>query len=173
MDKGVQLVRLIHFSQEPVIELRYVDQPGDDSDYVRQLGSLAKPMGLWLSDEDSHHSWSAHCVNNGRPERLGLIAQEVLLAASAQIVHIENAVQLDIFTSRYRASGYNSLGLDVLIGRRIDWAKVAKEYQGIAIVPYIKARALDPHAFWYKLWDCASACIWDPKAIELIKEVKL
>lgn len=173
MDKGVQLVRLIHFSQEPVTELRYSEQFDEDSEYVKMLGSLAKPAGLWLSDEDSRDSWSAHCINNMGAQRLGGVTQEVVLASDAQIVHLENAVQLDIFTSRYRVSGHDSWGLDMLIGCRINWVRVAKEYQGIAILPYIRSRVLDRHAFWYKLWDCASACIWDPKAIELIKEVKL
>lgn len=165
-------MRLIHFAQSSVIELNYSEQAPVDSDYVQQWGSLAKPMGLWVSDEeDPSDAWSGYCRQNGRPDLLGPVSHEVVLANDARIRHIENGRDLDLFTGEFRVRT-NEIWTDVL-GPRIDWPWVAETYQGILITPFVHSRTNDRWTYWYKLWDCASGCIWDPAAVASISVVEL
>lgn len=47
----------------------------------------------------------------------------------------------------------------------LDWAAIGKLYDGIIIAPYLWERRLNGGAMWYYGWDCASGCIWNPRAI--------
>jgi hypothetical protein len=51
----------------------------------------------------------------------------------------------------------------------IDWKKVAKEYSGIEICPYIGEQRLK--FSWYYPWDVASGCVWDNSAVKSINLV--
>jgi hypothetical protein len=55
----------------------------------------------------------------------------------------------------------------------IDWYRVAEQYDGIIITPYIYERRLTEYTTWYYSWDCASGCIWNGKAIANITSKKL
>lgn len=164
-------MRLIHFAQSPVTELNYREQAPADSEYVQQMGSLAKPMGLWVSDEeDPSDTWSEYCRQN-RPDRLAPISNELVLAHDARIRHIQNGRDLDLFTGEYRIRTHEFWA--EILGPRIDWPRVAETYQGILITPFIHSRTNDGWTYWYKLWDCASGCIWDPAAVASISVIEL
>lgn len=47
----------------------------------------------------------------------------------------------------------------------LDWRAIAAKCDGIIISPYIWARRLNGYSHWYHGWDCASGCIWNPRAI--------
>ena len=54
--------------------------------------------------------------------------------------------------------------------KMIDWPRVANDYAGIEICPYLSSKRNDDDSFWYYGWDVASGCVWDPSGIkELIK----
>ena len=91
-------------------------------------------------------------------------ATEIVLTEEADILRIENAAQIDVFTREFPAVGKTSMAMN-RIGFEINWPKVAKMYQGIIISPYIWARRLSQGTEWYYGWDCACGCIWDGKAI--------
>ena len=50
----------------------------------------------------------------------------------------------------------------------MNYAKVAENYGGIEVTPYIWEKRLD--SMWYYGWDCASGCVWHRDAI---KEIQL
>jgi hypothetical protein len=53
--------------------------------------------------------------------------------------------------------------------RVIDWKQVAREFAGIEIAPYQWDRR---HTLsWYYGWDCASGCVWHPRAVKGVREV--
>lgn len=47
----------------------------------------------------------------------------------------------------------------------IDWDRVASKHDGIIIAPYCWQQRLKDETFWYYSWDCASGCIWHPRAV--------
>jgi hypothetical protein len=51
----------------------------------------------------------------------------------------------------------------------INWGKVAVDYDGIEIAPYI-FKARNKH-MWYYGWDIASGCIWANGAIQNIEKL--
>lgn len=152
--------RLSHYSNEPVVTVRSVEQGwryGMPSVYE-------KPSGLWVS-VDGEDDWTAWC----KSERfaIGTIHHRVWLAPGANLLWCDCANDLDCLTERYGAerSGFSWRQI------AIDWARVAGDYQGIIIAPYIWSRRLHDAYSWYYSWDCASGCIWDADAIELIQPI--
>lgn len=146
-------MRLVHFSSEPLGELRS----------AIQTPNSFKPSGLWVSDEDDNSSWSSWCAGEGFGLDRLTVATEVSLAERAQIMWIRIADEIDDFTARW------SRGAEYAGRRAIDWCALAELYQGVVITPYIWSRRLTHHTFWYYGWDCASGCIWDAAAIERVK----
>jgi len=47
----------------------------------------------------------------------------------------------------------------------IDWRRVAKQYDGVEIAPYLGQCRLEGPARWYYGWDCASGVTWRPRAV--------
>ena len=84
---------------------------------------------------------------------------EIVLRPDASILRLQSAEALDRFTKKYARSE------PTLTVAFIDWVEVAEQYQGIIIAPYIYARRLTHHTFWYYGWDCASGCVWDKEAV--------
>jgi hypothetical protein len=142
---------LTHFSDVPLSVL-------DDRRYEP---NRYKPGGLWVSIEGDEDGWSDWCRN----EQFGLDqlahAHEVVLSPDANILFISDADGIDAFTRQYGQVDEWGFG-------QIDWQRVACQFQGIIIAPYIWSRRLAPHTHWYYAWDCASGCIWDISAVQSI-----
>ena len=144
---------LLHYSAKPLGPL--VSKKQIDLRFLYD-----KPKGLWVSVRGKD-DWENWC----RGESFGDIDKQrcyrVSLTDDANILRIRTADELDSFSQKY--------GMDLGHGLQrngIDWARVAKEYQGIIIAPYIWSRRLNgPSSDWYYGWDCASGCIWDVSAI--------
>jgi len=121
---------------------------------------IYKPRGLWVSDDTCEQNWRSWCEG----ESFGLDrlthVHDVTIAASANILRLCCAYDIDDFTRVYRDGGETHAG--------INWLKVAAKYDGIIITPYIWSRRLDGDAFWYYGWDCASGCIWNSSAVAAI-----
>lgn len=142
-------------------------------------GFYEKPHGLWVSVEGAC-DWASWCVGNDFDTEFLSDKWEIVLAENANILRIASIGEIDAFTEKYGI--YDTRCHEVLrsgglatshFGRQpaIDWPRVAKEYQGIIIAPYIWERRMETHTGWYYGWDCASGCIWDAEAIASARRV--
>lgn len=142
---------------------------GIQGDIVNQLLHRGdKPFGFWVSDEDEY-GWNQWCRNaDFRLDDLKY-AHHVTLASDAKILYLSSHNDIDDFTEKYYdRQALKDSGASYFIFT-IDWPKVATEYQGIIITPYISSQRLLTRNLWYNGWDCASGCIWDTSAIESLK----
>jgi hypothetical protein len=151
-ERKIRPMKLIHYSKMHLAAVHSVTQDGNH---------LFKPVGLWVSipgDDD----WPSWC----RAEEFGLAhlacETEVVLADSAKMLVISDAVRLDAFHRQFNGA---PIYLDSDIGWP-DWHAVARIYDGIIIAPYLWRRRLVGDASrWYYSWDCASGCIWNADAV--------
>jgi hypothetical protein len=165
-----------HWAQNPVT-LQRMTYP--------QMGH-PKPNGFWF---DVNGSWKRWCdaVQFG-PEALHF-RHTVTILDTSRILILKDAKDIDLFTRRF---GHDLTGhimplqsheeLDQFTGQYgkdlfkdilgqftnyIMWGEVTKEYSGIIISPYSRARSQT--YLWYYGWNCAGGCIWDTDIIELGK----
>ena len=121
-----------------------------------------KPRGFWVS-VDGEHGWPEWC----RDENFGLdrLASRLplTLAPTANVLLIETEQALIEFTHRYGVPARYSGGAPA-----IDWVRLAGEYDGIIVSPYQWECRYGEHTFWYYGWDCASGCIWNLDALEVL-----
>lgn len=146
---------LTHYSAAPLTKVRYATQS-------REYDFRGKPNGLWLSVDQDGDGWRDWCISEGFGLSRLTHVHEVTLAPNAKLLHLSGAAAIDDFSDEYGARPH---GMRM---RYINWRRVAARYHGIVIAPYVWARRLDGDAFWYYTWDCASGCIWNPKAIASI-----
>lgn len=159
---------LDHYGTEPLLW-----PPRDYTQTNRKegWGHPPHPEGLWVSvkGEDDWPSW---CQSEQfRLEALA-VCTRVVLASEANVRLVEGEQQLLAFDAEYGID-YDYGGAVPFTHRRIDWIKLAKDYDGLIIAPYVrscrlpmergtpKARVSD----WYYPWDCASGVIWRARAI--------
>lgn len=163
-------MRLVHFSPTPLAL----------SDLVpRRQGALAesKPQGLWLSDEDETESWSRFCDMADFRQLSTHTAYEVELAEDANMLHLRSSYDLRSFTEEYQVDRINRTEVpsgevfSIVNSFYMDWARVAEQYDGILITPYVWHARNGVGTSWYYPWDCASGCVWEPKAIASMREV--
>ena len=157
---------LIHYSTAPLTAVHSVEQTAD--------GRNDKPTGLWFSVGDDEDGWRAWCEDNMAEWIKDRIVTEVVLTPTAKMLRLTGAEQIDAFTAEYSvtptwASGMGERG-SLFERYAIDWRRVASEYQGIIIAPYVWSRRIDDAARWYYGWDCASGCLWDAAAVASLKQ---
>jgi len=141
-----------------------------------------KPVGFWISPH-GEDDWAQWCLSESS---LAPWRYRVTLDPGANILWISTGEQLDIFhhtyavqtdferymEAQYPAERYG-LGDDYLFRQwPIDWAKVAADYEGLIIVPYLWNHRLRGPS-WYYGWDCASGCIWSTAAIVAVEYAPL
>jgi hypothetical protein len=143
-----------HFSNKPLEAVHSVKQQWR----YGQPCENEKPRGFWIS-VDGADDWNSWCESENYG--IGSIRHRVVLASDANILYCRDALDLDCFTEIY--------GIEILrySWRRIaiEWQRVADDYQGLVIAPYVWDRRLHDGYNWYYGWDCASGCIWDAAAI--------
>lgn len=154
-------MRLLHYSDKPVKKITRREQ--DNEEYF----TYQKPTGLWVSVE-GEDDWLSWC----RAESFGLEqlkrVHEVILSPDANILRIGTKKGIDAFTEEFgKVMDYPIESR--LKQKAIQWRDVADRYQGIIIAPYVWERRLHVGTDWYYAWDCASGCIWEPKAIADIR----
>lgn len=148
-----------HFSDSPIREIR--SSPQYPNSY--------KPEGLWLSvdGEDDWLSCSAamkSVMEQGFDCR-NKLRHVVTLAEGHCVLSLDTLEKLSAFDREY---GYQRESL----GTFIDWERVAQDHDGIIISPYW-GKSPGEDFFWYLGWDCASGCIWHPRAVARIEIVPL
>lgn len=123
-----------------------------------------KPTGFWYSCGTEWVDWA-------KAERFSISTKYTykIEVDYSQILRLVGPKDLEEFTEEY--------GTDILPDadpddsfKYIDWPRVAQEYSGIEICPYVYAKRLT--LLWYYGWDVASGCIWDPSAITKIERVQ-
>lgn len=156
---------LSHFSSEPVINM-----------YERKQTSAQdmKPTGLWVSvdGEDDWPSWclaESFCRNDDLRFRHRVVLRpdnRVLLLSDKQALRwFGNKYRPDPTTDPLRKAGIRST-------LQLDWFRAIDDCDGLVIHPYCWECRLDPEFAWYYGWDCASGCIWHPRAVESITMVE-
>ena len=172
--------KYIHYAFEPLNKLKNVP-PIDQSE------NGMKPRGIWFGIGSSWKDWVDSEYGNDLPTDVKNIYDTkfptqtqtaLVLKKGAKILRITNAKQLDDFTRKYPGedeyltvdkSGVMGQEARWQPGQMINWQKVAKDYDGIIIAPYIWSRRLSDHTMWYYGWDVASGCIWNIDAIRMLK----
>ena len=152
-------MKLSHWSPRVVPKVRGRRQLKSD------MGGFSKPEGFWVS-VDGPCDWLEWTTSEdfGR----GAIRHRVELVRDAKVLFITNVVELDAFAKKYE----KLYRFGTFTDQGIDWKAVAKDYHGIIIAPYQWERRLSRYSKWYYGWDCASGCIWNPKAIQSIDAIE-
>lgn len=160
---------LEHYHREPVI---WTPKDYKQSYEKPGWGWPMKPDGLWVSvkgDDD----WPSWCRDEDF--RLDHLTHRhiVTLHDDAAIKIISGEKQLLEFDREWGAEwdlGGHSF-------HRIDWPRLADQWDGIIIAPYVWSCRLPMElgsarksvSDWYYPWDCASGCIWNGEAIKSVE----
>ena len=146
-------MRLMHWTDVPLGPLRDMTHEQDIN--------MFKPRGLWVSDESGNYGWSDWCQAEGM-DWLHPNVYEVDLVSGANVLRITTLGEIDRFHVEWKIElGWRTM---------IQWPLVATHYDGIIISPYQWSRRLDGAVSdWYYSWDCASGCIWNPRAIAEVR----
>lgn len=150
-------MRAIHNSKDPALVFKNVSEQRE----------WTKPNGLWYGLDDAWLEW----CRMEEPEWIKPFNYELDIDY-LEMLTINNEAQLLDFTRKFRSEK-----MLVLLGMDgdenamyINWRKVAKEYCGIEIAPYIGSCRMTVN--WYYEWDCASGCIWHKDALNGIRPLK-
>ncbi|MBE5514408.1 hypothetical protein PROPHIGD108-1_7 [Mycobacterium phage prophi108-1] len=128
--------------------------------------AFGKPVGFWVSvvGEDDWATWVSDNMDSARLAHV----QRVTLAPDANILQLNNAYELDVFTKHNAVeTEYERRYARPFNKWPIDWRAVAENYDGIIIAPYTWSRRMSLD--WYYGWDCASGCIWNLCAIAAVE----
>ena len=148
------MTRLVHYSSKLV---RAVDE------VAQSTCPDMKPQGLWVSADDHDQNWRDWCIAaEFGLDRLTHV-HDVTLAPDANVLHLRGAHDILAFNSEYCDASKGSFSYF-----SICWQAVAERYDGIIIAPYVWSMRLDRRAAFYYGWDCASGCIWHPRAVASI-----
>ena len=171
---------LIHYEEFEVTldRTRTYDQTGRHS-------GVGKPAGLWVSVR-GEYDWKWWCEAEEFHLSGLTCAHRVTLHPDANVLWISSADQLDAFHLEWshetkferemaeRRGSFDHVQANGLTFSRnqwpIDWAKVAEQWDGIIIAPYLWSHRLDG-PFWYYGIDAASGCIWNLSAIDEFEHV--
>lgn len=150
--------RLSHFSKKPLGTIKSKEQPGEQPGWASQH----KPFGLWVS-VDGEDDWAAWC--EAESFGIGHLRYRIDLRDPGALLWITDELELLAFTERYDKPHSFSNGHRSRKGEYIDWVRVAQDWPGMVIAPYIWSCRLRDGTGWYYGWDCASGCIWNASMI--------
>jgi hypothetical protein len=148
-----------HYSAFEISRIDSVAQVEWTEPYPGLTYRFEKPKGIWLS-VDGADDWPQFCKDADFRLNMLKVRHIVTLRPDARILKLSTANDIYDFTRRYDAR------LDRI--PVIDWRRVASEWQGIVIAPYIYECRMEMATSWYYPWDCASGVIWDAAAVESI-----
>jgi hypothetical protein len=121
-----------------------------------------KPNGLWYECQDgSAETWKEFCTG---AFSIGYKYDETynVNLNDYNILFIPDAHHFEKFYDMYSTN--HPAGVDY--DRMIDWPRVAQDYAGIEICPYLWSKRNDENSFWYYGWDVASGCVWNSSGIK-------
>lgn len=148
----------LHISNRQILDLKPEKTPYEVAD---------KPEGFWY---DVGADWLRYCTTEFF--WLARYVYEVKLDLS-RILRVRTIRQFNAFEKKYRAepmfvqrmrlAGIADSLFDGMF--EINWAKVAENYPGVEIAPYLWQKRLS-NSKWYYSWDVASGVIWDIGAVK-------
>jgi hypothetical protein len=115
-----------------------------------------KPEGLWYGIGSSWIDWVRWEIPERESDNVFKIDVD-----EGKMLLIRDNDELDSFVEKYGVEEFRSM--------MIDWAKVASEYGGIEISPYLYEEKRE--YMWYDGWDVASGCIWGDGVIVNIEKI--
>lgn len=127
------------------------DETISAKDTVKQ-DNRHKPSGLWYGIGSEWVDWVRSEVPEWEAEYMHILDVDL-----NKMVVIRTYDELLSFTEAYGDE------------MAIDWGRVANDYHGIEIAPYIHKARLE--LMWYYTWDIASGCIWNTQAIKGINKI--
>ncbi len=147
--------RFYHWSKAPVtlVPVCYLQR----ADY--------KPRGFWFDVDGDWKEWCERSEWNVD----GLeVCHEVHLLNASRVLRMRRSEELVGFTREFSAELYpgQKRGLAWIQNCGIDWPRVAKQYDGIVIAPYVWSCRLS--LMWYYGFDCASGCVWNTEILRLV-----
>jgi hypothetical protein len=151
-----------HYSHTPIESVTHKQQEDDP---------YRKPVGLWLSD-NTDFGWLDYCELQWKTNANPKYRYKIVLKKRSKILYLRSKEDIIEFTKKYckdplqNDPNYQAYRDLIDLSAYIDWKRVATEYKGIIITPYMWSWDLTRLAQWYYGWDCASGCIWDPTCIE-------
>ena len=163
------MISLVHYSNKPLLlqSLR----PGVQRPYD------TKPNGLWISVEGSNYSWKEWCEREDFLTENLVVQTKVELEPNAKVLWLDNDEDILQFHKQFviDISGNEPgwLLCHELLNHHptnrlgISWAKVARQFDGLIISWYSWSLRLE--LSWYYGWDCASGCIWSPRAVKALQ----
>lgn len=171
---------LEHYSGAPLVW-----PPQDIEQVSHEQDGMWKPRGLWVSVKGPY-DWPWFCnAEDFRPDSMKHCTI-IHLSEDANIKLVSGQQELLAFDDEY---GVDWTPVSDLSMRRIDWVRVAREYDGVIIAPYVwECRMGDYETVngvlrktkegrvsdWYYPWDVASGCIWNgTKAIKAFEPVSV
>lgn len=149
------------YSPEPITSFRDVKQERSFSEY-------AKPVGLWYAcGKDWKRFVQAEMPSRWKKKYKHKYLLDVNLS---RMCVIRTEEDMESFVLKY-------LNKET---KGIEWAEVARDYDGIEICPYqwrfrpsnlddLQAKSIFS---WYGVWDVASGCIWGRGAFKGVTEVE-
>ena len=151
----------IHHSRKGT---RTGDEP-QISGFSQKIGN--KPEGLWYECQDgSSETWKEFCEFGLTAGYSKYDSTYNVVLNDYEILFIPDEYHFEKFYKMYSVDHPSGPKFD----KMIDWPRVAKDYAGIEICPYLSSKRNDDDSFWYYGWDVASGCVWDPSGVkELVK----
>jgi hypothetical protein len=139
----------------------YADElPNELRDRTAECKIGKKPSGLWITD-DSRDSWERYCSDNDILLQYLVHRMIVTLTEGANLCWLRSEEEVWAFHDIYVS--------DVFGSKMIDWEEVAKDFDGVMIFPFHYDLGFE--LWWYGGWDCASGCIWNPRAVKSCRVV--
>lgn len=138
-------------------------------DQENLTGGAPKPEGLWFAviGPDGVNGWIEICEEKGFA--IGQYPYEVRLRPGARILWLRSAEDIDVFNLEFgkfaRPRDWAAQAQRPLQAA-VNWKASADQYDGIIADPYCAARAAD---HWYGEWGCASGCVWNLSAVDVIQ----
>jgi hypothetical protein len=131
-----------------------------------------KPKGLWYGIGDEWIKWVRSEMPDWESDNVFKIDID-----ETKILKITNYEELVEFEQKYTAirqvdrTDFRPSAMMASMHPSIDWVKVANEYGGVEIAPYIYEARYEHR--WYYGWDVASGCIWGDGVITNILKLNV
>lgn len=131
-----------------------------------------KPKGLWYGigtewidfarDADSLSADNEFLVGARKWETEHVFLLDINESRMKIIRTADELKEFDKQYGEYKSDFYERL---------INWVKVANDYDGIEIAPYISSMRMDREVTFYYPWDIASGCIWGNGVVRGLKRL--
>lgn len=152
----------IHYSRKPLKQI-YSVKPCEQSIYN------LKPNGLWITF-DTKHDWSSYVkkeFGDGSYSNFHRsLSYRNLLKISGDILVLDTDKKVVEFHNNFCKNRFSEKKFP---SNLVDWKEVSKKFDGFVVNPYNSNLFLrHKNILWHRSLSCASGCIWNAAAIEIV-----